>query len=462
MESQCTQNIDTTDYSKYSKSSSLTIAADLSPAQTAAVEHCLDHDYTLLIADKGAGKTRLGLVVAHETEGRTLVLCPNKVRSGWQAEGVKLGIDVVLCEGSPKDREFTIINTQHRIVVMGVDLVPWLIDHFRGQIPFIEGLIIDETTRFSAPGSAGVRKLRRAHKHLTWVLGLTASPVMENPLALYGQALVIDGGQALGTNFDRFKQTYFFPTDFEQRNWELRPGSDKIIAAKVRQLVYHMADRSYEESLVPLTEEIVEVDVPASFYKVYGELVDEQYVELDGYEIDPANMAVLSGKLEQLCQGAIYDDVSEPRFHNNYKMLALQKLVADMAGEPVIICYQYKYELEALRLMLPEGMDLKENGALEAFNNGAIDILFMHPRSGSHGICAQERCAEMIMLCPIWSADAFDQVIGRIRRRGQTRPCRRRTLVIPNTVDEVKIDRVNGKEQTGSALLDHIKAAARK
>jgi len=433
----------------------------LSPAQTDAVEHCLDHDYTLLIADKGAGKTRTGLVVAHETEGRTLIICPNKVRSGWLAEGRKLGIDVYAAEGTPEKRLCVLDNKDCKIVVMGVDLVPWLIDHYRGAVPF-EGLIIDETTRFSAPGSAGVRKLRRAHKHLTWVLGLTASPVMENPLALYGQALVIDGGQALGTNFDRFKQTYFFSTDFEQRNWELRTGSGPIIAAKVRDLIYHMEDREYEDSLVPLAEEIVTVDVPPSFYKVYEELVGEQYVEISGHEIDAANMAVLSGKLEQLCQGYIYDDVSEPRYHNNYKMTVLKALVEAMAGEPVIICYQYKYELAVLRKLLPGGRDLKDIGALDDFNGGMIDILFMHPRSGSHGICAQERCAEMIMLCPVWSADVHDQIIGRIRRRGQTRPCRRRTLVIRGTVDEVKIDRVSGKEQTGSALLDHLKAAAQK
>jgi SNF2 family DNA or RNA helicase len=67
----------------------------------------------------------------------------------------------------------------------------------------------------------------------------------------------------------------------------------------------------------------------------------------------------------------------------------------------------------------------------------------------------------MIMLKPIWSADGWDQVIGRIRRRGQTRPCRRRTLVISGTVDEVILTRVEGKEDTGSALLDHIKAACK-
>jgi hypothetical protein len=452
-----TPSINTTESLNSSVVSSLTTAAELSPAQEAAVEYCLDHDHVLLIADKGAGKTRTGLVVAHETEGRTLILCPNKVRSAWCVEGHKLGIDVYVADGTPARRLCVLDNKDCKIVVVGVDLIPWLIDHYRGEVPF-EGLILDETTRFSSPGSAGVRKLRRAHKHLTWVLGLTASPVMENPLALYGQALVIDGGRALGRNYDTFKQTYFIATDFQQRDWALRPGAAEIIADEVSELIYHMEDRAYEDSLVPLVEEVVPVPVPPSFYATYERLAEEQYLELGGAEIEAANLAVLSGKLEQLCQGAVYDEDGGTQRHNNYKMDTLLRLVAD---EPVIICYQYKFELTQLRAVFPYGRDLKDAGALEAFNGGGLDILFMHPKSGSHGINAQERCCEMIMLKPIWSADGWDQVIGRIRRRGQTRPCRRRTLVISGTVDEVILTRVEGKEDTGSALLDHIKAACK-
>jgi hypothetical protein len=227
-------------------------------------------------------------------------------------------------------------------------------------------------------------------------------------------------------------------------------------------LVYVMEDADYADGLVPLTEEIVYVDVPKNTWNFYQEIAEELAIDVGGVEIEAANLAVVSGKLEQLTQGAVYDQEGVPHWIHYAKLDALQKLLDADPLEPTIVVYQYKFELAELRQRFPWGRDLKDPGALEEFTHGRLTILFMHPKSGSHGINAQERCCEMIMLKPVWSADATDQIIGRIRRRGQTRPCRRRTLVVRGSVDEVIINRVAGKAETGVSLLAHIKLKARK
>lgn len=443
--------------------------SSLNTTQNTAVSRLYEHNHTLLVADKGAGKTRTGMVAAWELiqDGElssVLVLCPNKVRGGWLAEAGKLGLadQIVLVEGSERQRD-RLLRGPVPLKVMGVDLIPWLVDtyHKANRCP-VDGLILDETTRYSKPGSAGVRALRKFHKRLRWVVGMTAQPVMENPLALFGQCAVVDGGQALGRNYDTFKRTYFYPTDYQGYNWELLPGAAPRLAAAVQGLVYHMADTDYADSLPPLTEELVPIAVPGHFWRAYTDMADSMLIEMemDGVEIEAVNAAVVSGKLEQLCQGAVYDQNQVPHWIHFAKMDWLQANL-DLSEGPVIVVYQYEFERDELRQRFPWGRDLSEPGALEAFNGGEVDLLTMHFKSGSHGINAQERCCEMICLKPCWSADGWAQIIGRIRRRGQTRPCRRRTLVVPGTVDELILARLDGKEQVGETLLDHIKAKAK-
>jgi len=426
----------------------------LTTSQTTAVDHCLRYDSTLLIAAKGFGKTRTGLAVAWESGGNVLILAPNKVRQGWVTEGRRVGIDVTLIEG-PADARKRLL-ARGGIMVMGVDLIKWLGAEYR-RPPF-HAMILDETTRYSKPGAVGVRVLRRFRQHLDWVLGMTASPVMEDPLALYGQALVIDGGAALGRSFDAYKARYFYPEDYMGYSWKLRPGGAQALAQDTSSLIYVADDTQYEESLVPLTEETIEVAGTARFWEHYEAMCEEAWVEV-GNGVEAVNEAVVSAKLEQLTQGFIYDDNGDAHYIHDRKMFALEELMLTI-DEPVVIVYCFKEELARLREALPEGRDLRDDGALEDFNAGKLDVLFMHPRSGSHGINLQERCSEMICLKPFWSADGWDQVVGRIRRRGQTKACRRRTLIIPGTVDEVIIERVLGKEQVATSVLDHIKAHA--
>ena len=446
------QSLESSDLSRTQKQYSL------NSIQAEAVEHCLRMPSVLLVADKGAGKTRVGLAVAAESGGRVLILCPNKVRGGWLKEGKKIARRVDVIEGTAQQRMDTIALSAACIFVMGVDLIPWLCEEYR-WLPF-DGLILDETTRYSKPGSSGVKKLRAKRPKLEWTLGLTASPVMENPLALYGQAVVLDGGASLGRSFDRYKQQYFMQMDYKGYDFQLRPGADTELAVAVAGLVHFMVDTSYADSLVPLTEELVYVEPPAVMWELYEEMAEKLVMDLDGTEIEAANAAVVSGKLEQLTQGAVYDGKSAHRWVHHAKFNKLWSLMKESGDEPVIITYHYIYELERLRHMFPHGRDLKDDGALDAFNDGAIHLLFMHPRSGAHGIEAQARCCEMICLKPIWSADGWDQIIGRIRRRGQTRPCRRRTLVVAGSIDEVIFDRVVGKEGIGVSLLGHLKAKA--
>src|SRR5215469_4758832 len=57
--------------------------------QWEAIRFLLSHREAILADDMGLGKTAATLTAAHNTGGRTLVVCPNYVRGVWEAEITK-------------------------------------------------------------------------------------------------------------------------------------------------------------------------------------------------------------------------------------------------------------------------------------------------------------------------------------------------------------------------------------
>ena len=84
-------------------------------------------------------------------------------------------------------------------------------------------------------------------------------------------------------------------------------------------------------------------------------------------------------------------------------------------------------------------------------------MLLIHPRSAGHGLNLQDGGSDLIMLGPLWSADQWDQVVGRIWRRGQTQTVYRYTLVAEGTIDCAILDRLAGKSQAEDVLMQHLK-----
>lgn len=425
--------------------------------QESIADRLYERDYSIFIAPKGYGKTRTLLVPAQALidDGeldRVLIVAPKQTLDGWVKEGTRVGIDVVSAGGkmTPEQRG-QIINSPNKIVVINPELLKWLCSTWK-RLPF-EGLILDEITKYADPGSVGVKKLRHKRKHLKWVVGATAHPLMEKPQALYGQCLMVDGGKALGTRYERFLQDYFYQADFQGHQHDLRDGAGERLMAIVAPLCVIADGAAYEASLPDLIEEEVVLEPPAGFWDHYDAMAGAAFLEIGGVEVEAANAAVVSGKLEQVCQGAVYDENKTAHWLHRAKVEAMVAELEDF-DEQVVVVYYYTYELAAIQQYFPDavGLDRKSD-----FIAGRARVLYMHFKSGSHGVDGlQLASCRMLCLKPIWSADGWDQIAGRLRRRGQQQVVTRTTLIMEGTIDEIILDRLDGKEDTGRTLMEHL------
>jgi len=419
----------------------------------------------LVIAAKGHGKAVCGQTAAQALldDGevkRVLIIAPLKVCAlTWATEWLKWDHleKPAMAIGDAAIRELA-IDSGARITIINIENVPWMFKKYGHRHGF-DGLLIDELSKFKGVGGVAVKVLRKHLRDFTWRAGLTASPVAEQGVDIYAQALIIDGGKALGRNQDNFRRRYFYPTDFEQRKWALLPGFGPQLAEALADIIYVADDEAYEAALPELRDEVVHVVMPLTAWDSYTSMCEAMYIEAP--DIEAPNQAVVSGKLLQITAGAVYDDTGMAHWLHTAKLEALKRLV-DGADGPVIVAYQFLFELAALREYWPDITVLGENPehALAAWNRGEVSLMAVHPKSAAHGINAQFGGHELIILSPIWSADANEQLLGRIRRRGQASPFVRRTvLVVPGTIDELIMSRLLNKAEDEGNLLGHIRSA---
>ena len=438
--------------------------SDLTPQQNAAIDRLYEQDETLLIARVGFGKAIVALTAAQALihDGhlkRVLVLAPLRVATlTWGPEPdhwAHIHCDVAVACGTPAQRRAACEDVAS-IVVTNFENVGWILEHYGDTF---DGLIIDECTKLKAVGGTAVRKLRNWVKGLAWRVGMTGTPVAEAGQDLYAQALLLDLGKALGTRKEGFLRTYFYPEDFQQRRWLPLPGSEKKIAAALDALVFMADDAGYWDALPPPVDEIMEVELSDYGQDLYDVMAHHSVVTTDeGVEVVAESAGVQSGKLCQIAAGGLYDNDGKLTFDDNRKLGPLAALV-DSLDDNVVVVYQYKFELQVLRLMWPGAPVLGDGNKvkpelIEQWNAGEHPVLLMHPRSAAHGLNLQYGSHTLIHLSPCWGADPWAQTLGRLRRRGQKHVVNRYIFMTRGTVEEEIMARLAGKRAAEIEFMD--------
>lgn len=444
----------------------------LTTDQQTAITQAFENDATLLVGDMGVGKTIITLTAVKElfVEGaisRVLVVAPLKVaNTRWQQECTNWehtrAMTVGIATGTPKQRLAVLSDINNDIVVINFENLAWFCKTYKDTHLF-DGLVIDELTKLKESGGAAFKKLRHRLHAFKWRLGLTGTPVSENFESLYAMCMVLDSGERLGTRKDVFMRKYFYPTDFNEYNWELLDDTGGTLLAAVDDLVHVIDTTAYQASLPPFVFHPIKVELDTKSRMAYESLKLDSVLDMDGGGILTAdNAAVLTGKLQQLANGFLYDEDGadgQTTCLHTLKIDACKRVVSEIDA-PVIISYWYKEDLKRLKLAFPHGIHLdgkNDDLVMSAWNRGAIDVLFIHPLAAGHGIELQHGGSDFIFYSPIWSRDQKMQVMGRVRRKGQkAKQVNVYTVMADDTVDELIDDRVESKAGYEELLMAHF------
>jgi SNF2 family DNA or RNA helicase len=201
------------------------------------------------------------------------------------------------------------------------------------------------------------------------------------------------------------------------------------------------------------------VQLPKSVRSRYDTLHDDMFIQLNSGDVTAVNAAVLSSKCMQLTNGALYLDEQNGTWEqiHDAKLDALEEII-DLACEPVLVAYNFQSDLARLKQRFPNAVQVDSKGeAVERWNKGEIDILLAHPASAGHGLNLQAGGSRIVWFGLNWSLELYEQFNARLYRQGQTKPVTVHHLVVPDSVDEIVIDRLINKKTVQDALKDALK-----
>ena len=449
--------------------------SSLTPDQVATVSHLYQHDHTLLIGNMGAGKTVVTLeamrcLIEAKQLKRILVIAPLKVcNSVWASEykewDVLQDMRIAIATGAPINR-LKALGADVDIVVINFENVAWMVDE--GLLKGFDGLLVDELTKFKGGGKA-FKKLRRYIKQFSWRVGMTGTLVSENIESLFYQMMVVDEGASFGKNKQNYLDKYFFPTDFNRRNWEPKSESLAFITNLISEYVYTMPDYRHELPPIQIIHSPLPLDDASA--KAYKEMA-KGFATL-GVTAD--SVAAQYTKMQQIAAGFIYGEAGSGDVHyiNSTKMDELDRICETVrraaigksaVSQNMIVVYQFKEELERLRAKYGRDLPVLGGGLPAAgtteivrrWNRGELPVLALHPRSGGHGLNLARGGHTIVWLSPIWSRDLYDQTNARLWRRGQQHPVTVYVLMGDDTVDLLIASRLDSKADLMPAFIAHL------
>lgn len=443
--------------------------------QRTAIQFELDHPYCLMSLDMGLGKTAITmsalkiLLYDEFSVNRVLIVAPKYVAADtWPREQKKwdefscMSLSVAVGTAAERIRavesgaDITCINRENLI---------WLIEYFREQKrqwPF-DCIVIDESSSFKSYSSKRFKALRlllRKEK-VSRIIELTGTPRPRSIEDLWSQIFLLDRGERLETSMTGFRNRYMIPgrrNGVQIYEWIPRDGAEDAVYRKISDISMSM---TAEDWLSVPDEQIIDhfIELEPKVRKQYRELEKELILEVDPSTIVGQNAGVLTGKLCQMANGAVYDDQQKTVVIHQQKLECLQEIL-ESTEEPVMVFYWFKHDYDRLMDYFAKYKPRTISGQkdIEDWNAGRIRLLFAHPASMGHGLNLQDGGHIIVWFSLTWSLEIYQQANARLHRQGQKNNVQIHRIIVGRTVDE-DITRALDRKQIGqNELIEAIKA----
>lgn len=447
-------------------------------------DHILSVPRGGLWADMGLGKTvctltALDAMFLAGEDAPALVIAPLMVaRDTWPDEARKWEhlrqIDVMPVVGSEAERSAA-LKYDASVFTINFENLPWLVERYGDRWPF-RTVVVDESRKLKSfrlrqGGKRTAALAKVAHTKVKRMIQLTGAPAPNGLGDLWGQAWFIDAGKRLGRTYSAFRDRWF-QQSFDGYGSTPLPFAQEQIQAALSDIYLRVdaADWFDLEKPIPVP---VYVDLPPKARTIYKEMEKEMYAQVDDRSAEAFNAAARTQKCLQIANGAVYVDPlvggeeargpKEWREVHDVKLQALESIVEEAGGSPVLVAYHFKSDLARLVKAFPKARVLSDPVQMREFKTGKYEVGFGHPGSMGHGVDGlQDHCHRIAFFGHWWDMDQRNQIIGRVGpvrqyQAGHKRPVYIYDIIARDTVDELVIARHETKREVQDILLEAMK-----
>lgn len=442
--------------------------------QKFATNYIEEHPISALLIDMGLGKTVITLTALLDLLfdsfliHKVLVVAPLRVGLiSWPDElkkwehlhflksSVVIGTEMERLRALKSDADIYIINREN---------LEWLV-YKSGHAFDFDTVVIDELSSFKNGKAKRHKALMQVRPYVKRIIGLTGTPAGNGLMDLWAEFKVLDYGSRLGRFISHYREEYFLP---DKRNgmvvFSYKPqyGAEARIYSKISDITISM--KALDHLKMPdLIEVDREVELSEEERKLYKSFVDDMVIELAGKEISSANAAVLTNKLLQMANGAVYSDSGEMSEIHERKLDELEDIIEAANGKPLLVAYWFKHDLERIKKRLESlkinYATLDKPEAIRKWNNKELEVGLIHPASAGHGLNLQSGGNTLVWFGLTWSLELYQQTVARLYRQGQTSgSVVVMHIIAKGTMDEAVLKALKDKDMTQSRLIEAVKA----
>ena len=435
--------------------------------QQYAIDFIESHKTAAVLLDMGLGKTVITLTALNDLLfdyfeiSRVLVIAPLRVaRNTWPQEIGKwehlhhIRYSVVV--GTEKER-LAALRKQASLYIINRENVPWLVE--KTDFTY-DAIVIDELSSFKNWSSKRFKALMQVRPLAKRVIGLTGTPSGNGLMDLFAEFKVLDMGERLGRFITKYRQDYFVP---DKRNGQVvfsyvpLRGAEERIYEKIADITISMKAADHLK-MPELIESEYSVRMDEAEKKMYDSMCEQLVLQMKGDEVTAANAGVLSGKLAQMANGAVYTDDGATLHIHDRKLDALEDIIESMNGKPLLVAYWFRHDAERIEKCVP-CVRLDTDETIARWNRGEIPVALIHPASAGHGLNLQSGGSTLVWFGITWSLELYQQTVARLYRQGQSA----NTVVVQHIITEGTIDErilraLKRKDKTQAALIEAVKA----
>lgn len=444
--------------------------------QKRAIKFMIGQACAGLFLDPGLGKTSITYAAflalrAKSYVRRMLVIAPLRpAYAVWPKEAANWrefsGLKVGVLHGPDKLK--TLQDLTCDVHVINPEGLDWLFKNCARSSPADpwpwDMLVVDESTRFKHTRTQRFKILKPWLRMFRRRYILTGTPAPNGLLDLFGQVYLLDGGNALGAFITHYKSAYFDNPDRQGWLWIPRPGAPQAIYEKLQPLVLRMSAEDYL-TMPPLISNTIEVPLPSNARAIYRQMEAQLLAQVRDETVVAANAAAASGKCRQITGGGVYTGLNKEWAHiHDAKIEALEELVEELQGQPLIVAYEFDHERQRLQAKFPGapyiggGITPGEFRRVEdMWNRGEIQILLAQPQSTAHGLNLQAGGNHLAFFTTPWNLEDDDQIIRRLYRQGQKHTVTVHRIVAKDTIDTLVLKVLGKKDGVQKALFNALK-----
>ena len=429
---------------------------DAFPYQLDAVEAVKDLEYAALFHEQGLGKTKIAvdLLLYWLTEGSldtVLVITKRALVENWRQEfETHTHINPSILNQDRK-HNFFVLNSPARVILGHFEMVRS--EHQRLEM-FLQtrrvGVILDEAQKIKNPSAALSKAFHDLRHGFRRRVIMTGTPIANRPEDIWSQIFFLDGGDALGQDFEAFKTNLSLDNELYQ-NVERQKVFADALGSVFNKLRAFSVRETKSSTGIELPDKIVRTvstymsPHQAKLYDTYREEARAEVMQ-DGALTEDDAEAVLK-RLLRLVQVTSNPGLVDDGYREEPgKLVELMRLVKEATedGSKVIVWTSFVQNAEWLCQRLSEFGAVRVHGELpidvrnraidEFKNKEGVSILVATPGAAKEGLTLTV-ANHAIYYDRTFSLDDYLQSQDRIHRISQTRDCYIWNLICEDTID---------------------------